>query len=175
MFHKHPLIFIDKIVVIKIASTSLNIRYMKKILMLEEYKWFFFIKYGLTWVQVHVCTGKWMDTEITGIRESLCLLLNLWVSNIPRYFYFALSSAYTPLRSRISGMNILCILRFAKNCTRENKVTTFDHKIAKFDTRENFRLYGSLFIDVVFSRLFSRTSVSIIGLTKSTSQSSMVI
>ena len=29
-------------------------------------------------------------------------------------------------------MNILCILRFVKNCTRENKDTTFDHKIAKF-------------------------------------------
>ena len=39
--------------------------------------------------------------------------------------------------------NIWCILRFAKNCNRENKDTTFDHKIAKFDTRENFRLYGS--------------------------------
>ena len=36
----------------------------------------------------------------------------------------------------------MCILRFVKNCTRENKDTTFDHKIAKFDTREKFRLYG---------------------------------
>ena len=53
-----------------------------------------------------------------------------------------LSSVYTPLKSRISGINILCILRFAKNCTRENKDTTFDHKIAKFDTREKFNLYG---------------------------------
>ena len=56
---------------------------------------------------------------------------------------FALSSAYTPLKSHISGFNILCILRFAKNCTRENKDSTFDHKIAKFDTRENFHLYGT--------------------------------
>ena len=58
---------------------------------------------------------------------------------------FALSSAYTPLKSHISGFNILCILRFAKNCTRENKDSTFDHKIAKFDTRENFRLYGTYY------------------------------
>ena len=53
-----------------------------------------------------------------------------------------LSSAYTPLKSHISGINILCFLRFAKNCTRKNKDTTFDHKIAKFDTRKNFCLYG---------------------------------
>ena len=59
-----------------------------------------------------------------------------------RYTGITLSSVYTPLKSRISGINILCILRFGKNCTRENKDTTFDHKIAKFDTRENFRLYG---------------------------------
>ena len=63
---------------------------------------------------------------------------------IHQYFCFALSSAYTTLKSHISGFNIWCILRFAKNCTRENKDTTFDHKIAKFDTRENFRLYGIL-------------------------------
>ena len=62
---------------------------------------------------------------------------------------FALSSAYTPLKSHISGFNILCILRFAKNCTRENKDSTFDHKIAKFDTRENFRLYGILVSDKI--------------------------
>ena len=48
-------------------------------------------------------------------------------------------------------MNIWCILRFAKNCTRENKDTTFDHKIAKFDTRENFRLYGKLFTQYYWS------------------------
>ena len=59
-----------------------------------------------------------------------------------RYTGFTLSSVYTPLKSHISGINILWILRFAKNCTRENKDTTFDHKIAKFDTRENFRLYA---------------------------------
>ena len=80
---------------------------------------------------------------ITSIQESL-LLLTFWVSNIPRYFYFALSSAYTPLKSHISGMNILCILRFATNCTRDDEDTTFDHKIAKFDTRENFCLNGML-------------------------------
>ena len=45
-------------------------------------------------------------------------------------------------KPHISGINILCILKFAKNYTRANKDTTFDHKIAKFDTRENFRLYG---------------------------------
>ena len=46
----------------------------------------------------------------------------------------------------ISGINILCIfiLRFGKNCTRENKDTTFDHKIEKFDTRENYAVYGNL-------------------------------
>ena len=55
-----------------------------------------------------------------------------------------MSSAYTPLKSHIAGIYILCILRFAKNCTRENKDTAFDHKIAKFDTREKFRLYGML-------------------------------
>ena len=88
-----------------------------------------------------VCTGKPIDTYITGIQESL-LFPEFWVSNIPQYFCFALSSAYTPLKSHISGFNILCILRSAKNCTRENIDPTFDHKIAKFDTRENFRLYG---------------------------------
>ena len=62
-----------------------------------------------------------------------------------------LSSAHTPLKSHISGINILCILRFAKNCTRENKGTTFDHKIAKFDTRENFHLYGSQYVSLSFS------------------------
>ena len=53
-----------------------------------------------------------------------------------------LSTAYTPLKSHISGINILCSLRFAKICTRENKDPSFDHKIAKFDTRKNVRLYG---------------------------------
>ena len=100
------------------------------------------MKSWLTWVQVHVCTGKLIATEITGLQESLYLLLTFWVLTIPRYFYFALSSAYTPLKSHISGMNMLFILRFAKNYTRVNKDITFDHKIAKFDTRENFRLYG---------------------------------
>ena len=58
-----------------------------------------------------------------------------------------MSSAHTPLKSHIDGINminILCIQRFAKNCTCENKDTTFDHKFAKFDTREKFRLYGSM-------------------------------
>ena len=88
--------------------------------MLEE---FFFIKSLLFWVQV--CTGKLIDQKIQVNRNHL-------------------SSAYTPLKSHISGSHILCILRFAKNCTRENKDTTFDHEIAKFDTRENFHLYGIL-------------------------------
>ena len=59
-----------------------------------------------------------------------------------RYTGITLSSAYTPLKSHFSGINIWCILSFAKNCTRENKDTTFDNEIAKFDARENFRLYG---------------------------------
>ena len=84
-------------------------------------------------------SGKSIDTEITGIQESLCLL----------------PTQYTPLKSHISGINILCILRFAKNCTRENKDTTFDHKITKFDIREKFPLIRylsitmALIIDVV--------------------------
>ena len=86
------------------------------------------MKSWLYWVQVR--TGKLIDTEITGIQESLCLL------------------PYTLLKSHISGINIVCILRFAKNCTRENKDTTFDHKIAKFYTRENFRLYGMLMYSI---------------------------
>ena len=53
-----------------------------------------------------------------------------------------LFSAYTPLKTHIYGIRILCILRFAKNCTHENKDTTFDHQIAKFYTRKNFCLYG---------------------------------
>ena len=60
-----------------------------------------------------------------------------------RYTIITLSSAYTSLKSQISCINILFILKFVKICTRENKDTTFDHKIAKFDTRENFRLYGT--------------------------------
>ena len=60
-------------------------------------------------------------------------------------FRITLSFAHTALKIHISGINILCILRFEKNCTRENKDTTFDHKIAKFDIRENFRLYGIRF------------------------------
>ena len=93
-----------------------------------------------------------MDTEIAGTQESL-LFTELIVSNIHQYFCFALSSAYTPLKSHISGFNIWCILRFAKNCTRENKDTTFDHKIAKFDTRENFHLYG-IFALIYFCELW---------------------
>ena len=89
--------------------------------MLEE---LFFIKSWLTSVHIYLCTGKSIDTETTGIQESLCLLPT------------------NPWKSHISSINISCILRFAKKCTRENKDTTFDHKIAKIDTRENFRLYG---------------------------------
>ena len=88
----------------------------KKIYMLED---FFFIKSLLFWVQV--CTGKLIDQKIQVNRNHL-------------------SSAYTPLKSHISSMNILCILRFAKNCTRENKDTTFDHEIAKFDNSRKFPL-----------------------------------
>ena len=61
---------------------------------------------------------------------------------IPKLQVFTLFSAYTLLKSHISCIYILLILRFAKNCTHENKDTTFDHKIVKFDTRENFSLYG---------------------------------
>ena len=55
-----------------------------------------------------------------------------------------LSSTYPSLKNYITGINILCILRFAKNCTRKNKDANFDHKIEKFDTRGNVRLYGNL-------------------------------
>ena len=40
--------------------------------MLKEFKWFLFHKKLINLVQV--CTGKSIDTEITGIQESLCLL-----------------------------------------------------------------------------------------------------
>ena len=89
-------------------------------------QYFFSLKSWLIWIQV--CKGKSIDTEITGIQESHCLL--------PLHPWKVIS---------IYGIKILWILRFAKNCTRENKDTTFDHKIAKFDTRENFHLYGTLF------------------------------
>ena len=55
------------------------------------------------------------------------------------------------LKSYISGINILCILRFAKNCTRKNK----DDKIAKFDTHKKFRLYGRIFVQH-FSQFLTR-------------------
>ena len=57
------------------------------------------------------------------------------------------------------GINISCILRFAKNCIRENKDTTFDHKIAQFDTREKFRLYGTSYIETYFFDL----NIKVIG------------
>ena len=85
----------------------------------------FFKKRWLTWIQG--CTCKSIDIEITDIHVGITL-----------------SSAYTLLKSHISGINILCILRFAKNYTHENKDTTFDHEIAKFDTREKFRLYSNI-------------------------------
>ena len=59
-----------------------------------------------------------------------------------------MSSIYTSLKIHISGINILCILRIAINCIPENKETTLDHKIAKFDTREHFRLYGKRVTDM---------------------------
>ena len=78
-----------------------------------------------------------------------------------RYTGTILSSAYTALKSHISGINIVCILRFVKNCTGENKDTTFDHKMAKFDTRENFPLYGIWFYQSKLYIIFLwRTPVS---------------
>ena len=44
--------------------------------------------------------------------------------------------------------------KIRENCTRENKDTTFDHKIAKFDTRENFHLYGIFIIHNLITYIF---------------------
>ena len=89
----------------------------------------FFIKSLLTWVQVY--TAKSIG-----------------------YTVITLSFVCTSLNSNTSGINILCIFRFAKNCTRENKDTTFDNKIAKFNTHENFRLYGKLQLFIPFISSF---------------------
>ena len=89
--------------------------------MLEE---FFLIKSYFNLAQV--CRGRLqVYTEITGIhRTHFVFCLHTLEKSYLRYH-----PVYFKIREKLYS---------------QTKDTTFDYKIAKFDTRENFRLYGNL-------------------------------
>ena len=107
---------------------------------------------------IHECFGI---TKINS-RENLCLkrcIINWFICHISSYcrcvivhfslLYVSWAWSHDKINQNFNTEGpkhmfiFICNLGIAKNCTRENKDTLFDYKIAKFDTRENFWLYGN--------------------------------